>query len=95
MRFDDCVRYCAEQPEFVQQFNRMTGCRLGERDPSTPIDALIDEATGCAAERKVKKAAEAKMFEKFVYDAVWSCIDPADRQAGTADWLKGLLHLTR
>ena len=35
------------------------------------------------------------MFERFVYDTVWSCIDPADQQAGTADWLKGLVRLAR
>lgn len=95
MRFDDCVSYCAEFPEFVEQFNRMTGCRLGQRVPSWPIDALIDEATGYVVERQKKEVAETKMFEKFVYDCVWTRIDPADRQAGSSDWLKGLLHPTR
>ena len=70
-------------------------CWLGQRDPSTPIDALIEEATGYAAEWKKKQAAEAKLFQKFVYDTVWACIDPADQQAGSADWLKGLLRLAR
>ncbi len=90
MRFDDCVSYCAELPEFVQQFNRLTGCRLGQRGPTTPIDALIDEATGYALDLRKKEKAETEMFRKFVYDCVWTCIDPADMQAGSSDWLNGL-----
>ena len=44
MSFEQCALYCAGNTELVKEFNRLSGCHLGER--RTPIDIAIDSACG-------------------------------------------------
>lgn len=57
--FLDCVMLCARTPEFVENWQRLRGMSLGK----TPIDRMIDEATGYDRE----------ICEQFLND-VWECV---------------------
>lgn len=48
LTFQACWRAAANNPELVVEFDRLKGTRLGGQ--GTPIERLIDEATGKAAE---------------------------------------------
>lgn len=65
MDFKAVVLYCAEQPEFLKEFNRLTGCKLGK--PRAPVEVLIDEATGYVPNSED----DMLRFIAFVYETVW------------------------
>jgi hypothetical protein len=65
--FANLVTYCASVPELVDQFNRLTGCNLGQSAKRTPLERAIDEATGYPGESEADMAA----FVAFVHDTVW------------------------
>lgn len=52
MSFEQCALYCAGNMELVKEFNRLSGCHLGER--RTPIDIAIDGACGYDPDDKVQ-----------------------------------------
>lgn len=60
--FDDCLRLCANEPTFVDEYDRLTGSNLSMR--GTPLDLLIDKATG-------RTDAELIKFARFVWECVW------------------------
>jgi hypothetical protein len=62
MTFEDVLMECAGTPEFVREFNRLTGFALDEA--RTPIDRMVDEATG-------RERAALGAFTMFVYECVW------------------------
>lgn len=65
--FADCLAVCAQTPELVEQFNRLTGCQLGQSQNRTALDIMIDDAAGYSGERDEDMAA----FIIFVWDCVW------------------------
>lgn len=67
----DFASACAEaamMPEFVNQYNRVTGNNLVINKSRSPLEAAIDKATGYTGfnEEEVKK------FADFFYEFVWS-----------------------
>jgi len=67
--FTDCVLYCFENRELVEQFNRLFGCTLGVGIPRSSIEAMVDRACG---HNPAMREDEAQLFIHFVYDSIWS-----------------------
>lgn len=74
------LRQSIHTPGLVEQFNRLTGRKLGQRSPKTPIDAMIDKATGYEAVLAAEDAADMKAFAEFVRDVVWNRLPPHVRR---------------
>lgn len=72
MDFIDCVARCAQEPELVANFNRLSGCNFGQSLRRTPLEVAIDEAAGYGGENPADMAA----FIAFVYDCIWSRLPP-------------------
>lgn len=69
--FMDCVFTAAAIPELVDNFNRLTGCTLGCSIPKTPLEAIIDRATGYDNKLSDEEKANIVAFIDFVYEFVW------------------------
>lgn len=68
MTFQQCVEECLENDQFVQEFDRLAGCHLSAPPKRTPIEMMVDEATGYDdASHKL----ELRKFVAFVYEVVW------------------------
>lgn len=65
MNFAECVNYCAANQEFVEGFDRLTDSHFSTVANRTPLDALIDEATG-------RDRTAAFKFVAFVWETVWT-----------------------
>ena len=63
--FRQVVDECARTPEFVEQFDRLTGHHLSTLTKRTSLDAMIDEATG-------RDRLAMLGFVVFVDEMVWS-----------------------
>jgi hypothetical protein len=63
--FVDCFAQAARTPELLAEFDRLTGHHLSEVNRRSPINAMIDEATG--RDREALKA-----FTAFVAEFVWA-----------------------
>jgi hypothetical protein len=63
MTFNECVLYCAGSRGLVAQFDRLTGSNLCMR--GTPVDLMVDEATGRQREELVR-------FMAFVFECIWT-----------------------
>jgi hypothetical protein len=70
MTFDDCVRACASNPQYMAHWIRLR--RL--RPPSSMMDILVDRATGHYEHL-------AALFIADVRDLVWNRLPP-DRREG-------------
>jgi hypothetical protein len=68
MDFSAVVSECAKKPELVRQIDRLYGTSLSQIGKRTPIESMIDKATG------FDKTLEADMvlFTWFVYEFIWS-----------------------
>lgn len=66
MEFNQCVLECAKVPEFVDNFDRLSGTNLMRR--GSFLDIKIDDATGRAKD-------DMGLFCAFVYEFVWTRID--------------------
>ena len=55
-------------PDFVQEFDRITGCHLAAKDLRSPIVAMVDQATGFEEQQK---ELDRRKFVAFVYETVW------------------------
>jgi hypothetical protein len=72
--FPECVAFCATQPGWLAQIDRLRGTnfsRWGRR--LTPIERMIDEATGNAPGNTPTEE-EMALFAVIVYDLVWTRI---------------------
>lgn len=67
MTFEHCVLECSANADLVAQFNRLTGCTLGQSLRRSPLDVAIDDATGFSGE----SAADMDAFIAFVWNCVW------------------------
>lgn len=65
MDFKQAVLFCAQDKTFVKEFNRLTGCSLGE-DNRHPLEYAVDKACGYDPVED-----EAKRFILFVKEFVW------------------------
>ena len=74
LTFADCLAVCINTPDLVSEFNRLSGAKLGQREPRNGIEAAIDDATGYAAERDALNQADMHTFAAFVYEAIWTRI---------------------
>lgn len=79
LTFEQCVLECSANAELVAQFNRLTGCTLGQSLRRSPLDVAIDDATGFSGESV--DAMEA--FVTFVYDCVWLPLLASNTPEGT------------
>ena len=68
-----------QTPGMVENFNRLWGCKLGVRSAKTPIDAMIDKATGYDKVREAEDLADMRKFAEFVRMSVWNTLPPAVR----------------
>lgn len=67
MTFAECVLTCVSTPELIAEFNRLSGCNLGQSLNRKPIEVMVDEAVGYSGERDSDMAA----FVMFVAEYVW------------------------
>lgn len=67
--FLGCVREAARQPGLVREFDRLAGTHLSKIAERSPLDAMIDEATGRDREAILK-------FLDFVYECVYTRLPP-------------------
>lgn len=65
MTFEECCCECVSNKELVEQFNRLTGNKLGVR--RTPIEITIDKACKYDPDQEAFPA-----FCAFVLDFVWT-----------------------
>jgi hypothetical protein len=77
--FFNLVSYCASQPELVAQFNRLTGCKLGQSANRTAWERAIDDATGAPGE----SADDMRAFVTFVYECFWLRLPQKDKGEST------------
>ena len=69
MTFWECVSVCASQPSLVAEFDRLSGHHLSTIAGRSPLDMMIDEATG-------RDRAAIEQFLEFVWDCVWIRLPP-------------------
>jgi hypothetical protein len=65
--FEEVVAYAVGNSELVKEFNRLSGCNLGQSAQRTGLDRLIDESTGYSGETDDDMA----KFAAFVWEFVW------------------------
>ncbi len=68
MNFAEACAEAAVMPEFVKQYNRLTGNNLHFSKPRSPIESMVDSATGY----KGFDEEEMRKFADFFYEFVWS-----------------------
>lgn len=64
MTFQDCCAQCIANKALVSEFNRLSGCHLGEK--RTPIQMVID--TACNYDQDMDAMPK---FVDFVCEFVW------------------------
>lgn len=64
MTFEECLKKCAETDELVKEFDRLNNTHLSTLSQRTPLDRMIDEATGRDREAVQK-------FAGFVTEFIW------------------------
>jgi hypothetical protein len=69
MDIDEIVQACAANTEFVSEWDRLTGGRLQALAIRSPIEAMVDDATG---HETMLGMSIAKEFVSFVVDTVIS-----------------------
>jgi hypothetical protein len=65
LTFTDCCFECIKNAEFVKEFNRLTGYKLGQK--RTGMEVAIDKACGYDPNKEALP-----VFVAFVYEYVWS-----------------------
>jgi hypothetical protein len=68
--FVETLFYCIGIPEFVSEFNRLSGCSIGV-DKRTAIEKMIDKATGYEEVLEATRNDELRKFVEFVYEFIW------------------------
>jgi hypothetical protein len=70
--FVDCLSECIACPEFIIEFNRLTGSKLGQSLKRSRLDRMIDEACRYSGESDEDMA----RFVNFVYEVVYLRLKP-------------------
>lgn len=68
--FEKCIDMCAKNPEFVANYNRLKGTNLFT-DKRTPLEKMVDTATGYQKIVDENKRAEFHDIAEFVYQFVF------------------------
>lgn len=68
--FETTLRACLNTPEFLNEWNRLTGCSLGV-DNRNPFDRAIDEATGFQKELDKEQKCYMHLFARFVWNSIY------------------------
>lgn len=69
MTFSDCVITASQTPKFLEQFNRLTGRHLGEQLARSPIEQLVDSATGTNGD--AQQSDDVRAFVGFCHEYIW------------------------
>lgn len=62
--FNKCLFEAASTPEFIENFDRLTGSQVGRIGAGSVIEQMIDQATGFRDE-------QIRKFVEFVHDSVY------------------------
>ena len=65
--FLDFLMMCAGESEFIDQYNRLLGTTIGV-DTRSPLDRMIDEATGYGQSFADEMEKQLPGFVSFCYD---------------------------
>lgn len=76
----ECLESCTSNAELIEQFNRLSGYKLGESAKRSPIQVLIDETTEYDAVVQKRESTAFRQFALFVKEIVWDRLPPEDRQ---------------
>jgi hypothetical protein len=74
--FQECVFQCLENPDFVTEFDRLTGCNLAAKEDRSLIEIMVDDATGY---EEKSGDLDLQKFIAFVYEVVWIRLSPRAR----------------
>lgn len=74
---EECCATAIQTEGFVENYDRITGSHFGSLAKRSPLDAMIDQATG-------RETEEAAKFCAFVAETVWSRL-PAEPEAMNAE----------
>lgn len=72
MTFYECLMSCAGNQELVDQFNRLTGREVGAADMRSPLDRMIDQASGYEETLALSVEDDLRAFIQFCHEAVWT-----------------------
>lgn len=75
MTFLDCVLHCADNAEFVANFNRLTGRNFGKSLRRSNIERLIDDAT----DHNPEYDGDVLAFIDAVRDLVWDRLPQSEK----------------
>lgn len=62
--FMKCIVESCRTPELIEQFDRLTGCKLSALSQRTPIERMVDEVTGFRDDQM-------RQFVEFVHDSIY------------------------
>jgi hypothetical protein len=71
LTFLDCLWVAVSNAELVANYNRLTGEHLGEQPKRSPIELLVDQATGYEETVQDVEVERMRKFASFVKDIVW------------------------
>ena len=62
--FAKCLIEAGATSELVEQFDRLTGCKVGRIGNGSPIERMVDKATGFQDDQM-------RQFAEFVHDCIY------------------------
>lgn len=74
--FYDFVMDCIENDELVSNYNRLSGASIGV-DVRSPIEKLVDQATGNQVALDDQRDSQLKAFVDFAHD-LWLRLPPGE-----------------
>jgi len=87
LTFEDCLRECIGNLEFVRGFDRLCGTDLAGARRRGVLTAMVDEATGFGEERRREDVGR---FVAFVHETVWRRLPPGARAPEVVEMLEGM-----
>lgn len=76
LTFEECVDSCLGNRDFVSEFDRLCGTCLGGQREGSPVERMIDQATGFDEERRRE---DLEKFVAFVHETVWLRLPASSR----------------
>ncbi len=62
--FNRCVIEACATPELIENFDRLTGCKVGRIANGTGLERMVDEVTGFRND-------QLRQFAEFIHDSVY------------------------
>lgn len=62
--FQMCLAEASANPELIENFDRLTGCKVGRIASASAIEKMVDQASGFRDE-------QLRQFAEFVHDCVY------------------------